>query len=62
MITAADQEEKKALERHKKKREAILAKYERQDGVLDRPDLEKELHDETQRFLKELQEIRKNGN
>lgn len=54
--------EKKALERHKRKREVILAGYEQRDGVLDRPDLEKELHNETQRFLKELQEIRKRGN
>ena len=50
--------EKKALERHKRKREVILAGYEQRDGVLDRPDLEKELHNETQRFLKELKEIR----
>lgn len=63
-IMSESQEEQEALERHKRNREAIIKRHESQrvKGRLDCPEQEQELHKETKRFLKELNQIRNTGN
>lgn len=59
-MTDLEQKEKRALKRHKKNREAIVKRYpiNEQEGILDNWKFDEELHMETQRFLKELKQIR----
>lgn len=59
-MTELGQKEKRAFKQHMKNREAIIKRYpiNEQSGILDNWEVDKKLHLETKRFLRELKRIR----